>query len=51
MNHIFRKRVGEFHSTQAQATALKDQGKDSTVTADTQHWCFERTFVEIANSY
>ena len=39
-NNIFRKGIGEFHSTEAQTAALKDQGKDSTVTAETHTLVF-----------
>ncbi|HEY9387695.1 MAG TPA: penicillin-binding protein activator, partial [Nitrososphaeraceae archaeon] len=60
-----RERIGEFHSSYddyaydafwvaalSEATALKDQGKNSTVTAETNYIDFlKKTFVDIADSH
>jgi branched-chain amino acid transport system substrate-binding protein len=60
-----RERIGEFHSSYddyaydafwvaalSEATALKDQGKNSTVTAETDYIDFlKKTFVDIADSH
>jgi ABC-type branched-subunit amino acid transport system substrate-binding protein len=60
-----RKRIGEFHSSYddyaydafwvaalSEAAALKDQGKNSTVTAETNYIDFlKKTFVDIAGSH